>query len=435
MPQRRQPRTVDELLAETLERLRSLEERTRRLDGIPTIDTGTLAGGVLAGSYPNPSFAVPMATDAKLDAHIFDPTGAHAATAVGYDNTVSGLVAIEVQAALDEIVAGGGGGGAPSTADYLVGTAQGGLSAEIVVGPTPGGELGNTWASPTVDTIHSGSSHAATQAAAEATAAAALAAHIADATAAHAASAISFTPVGGIAATDVQAALAELDAEKAPATVDYLVGTAAAGLSGEIVVGTTPGGELGGTWASPTVDATHSGSAHSSLLPLAGGTMSGTILFNDIANIGATGTGSRVRNVYASTALFVGNTAGSFASLNTSTFNVSGAAGFFGTGTAHDVYLMTAGSARWQVTPTGHFIAQADNTYDIGASGGTRPRAVYIAGGITTGETAFMHRTSAALANGAAAALGTLTNAPAAGNPTKWIPINDSGVIRHIPSW
>ena len=43
---------------------------------------------------------------------------------------------------------------------------------------------------------------------------------------------------------------------------DYLVGTATATLSGEIVVGTSPGGELGGTWASPTVDATHSGSAH-----------------------------------------------------------------------------------------------------------------------------------------------------------------------------
>lgn len=52
-------------------------------------------------------------------------------------------------------------GGAPTTADYLVGTAQGGLSAEIVVGTTPGGELGGTWASPTVDTVHSGSSHAA----------------------------------------------------------------------------------------------------------------------------------------------------------------------------------------------------------------------------------------------------------------------------------
>jgi hypothetical protein len=48
----------------------------------------------------------------------------------------------------------------------------------------------------------------------------------------------------------------------APTTADYLVGTADAGLSAEIVVGTSPGGELGGTWGSPTVDATHSGSAH-----------------------------------------------------------------------------------------------------------------------------------------------------------------------------
>lgn len=67
-------------------------------------------------------------------------------------------------------------GAAPTTADYLVGTANGDLSAEIVVGTTPGGELGGTWASPTVDATHSGSSHAGVQAAAEATAAAALAA-------------------------------------------------------------------------------------------------------------------------------------------------------------------------------------------------------------------------------------------------------------------
>lgn len=44
-----------------------------------------------------------------------------------------------------------GGGGAPDTADYLVGTANGSLSAEIVVGTSPGGELGGTWASPTLD--------------------------------------------------------------------------------------------------------------------------------------------------------------------------------------------------------------------------------------------------------------------------------------------
>lgn len=80
---------------------------------------------------------------------------------------------------------GGGGGGAPTDANYLVGTANGSLSAEIVVGTSPGGELGGTWASPTVDATHSGSSHATVQSAAEATAAAALAAHEADTTSIH----------------------------------------------------------------------------------------------------------------------------------------------------------------------------------------------------------------------------------------------------------
>lgn len=80
---------------------------------------------------------------------------------------------------------GGGGGGAPTDVDYLVGTASGDLDAEIVVGTSPGGELGGTWAAPTVDATHSGSSHAGIQAAAEATAAAALAAHEADTTSIH----------------------------------------------------------------------------------------------------------------------------------------------------------------------------------------------------------------------------------------------------------
>lgn len=52
----------------------------------------------------------------------------------------------------------------------------------------------------------------------------------------------------------------------APPSADYLVGTANGSLSAEIVVGTAPGGELGGTWASPTVDATHSGSAHTDFI-------------------------------------------------------------------------------------------------------------------------------------------------------------------------
>lgn len=43
--------------------------------------------------------------------------------------------------------------------------------------------------------------------------------------------------------------------------------------------------------------------------------------------------------------------------------------------------------------------------------------------------------TSSALTNGAGAAAGTITNAPTAGNPTKWIGINDNGTVRYIPAW
>ena len=40
-----------------------------------------------------------------------------------------------------------------------------------------------------------------------------------------------------------------------------------------------------------------------------------------------------------------------------------------------------------------------------------------------------------AFTDGAGADTGTLTNAPAAGNPTKWIPIDDNGTTRYIPAW
>lgn len=43
--------------------------------------------------------------------------------------------------------------------------------------------------------------------------------------------------------------------------------------------------------------------------------------------------------------------------------------------------------------------------------------------------------TTTALTNGAAAQTATLTNGPTAGNPTKWIPINDNGTTRYIPAW
>ena len=104
--------------------------------------------------------AADVATQAELDAHVNDTTAAHAATAIGFAPAGT-IAATTVQAAIEEVAAEAGTGGAPTTADYLVGTAQAGLSAEIVVGATPGGELGGTWASPTVDATHSGSAHLA----------------------------------------------------------------------------------------------------------------------------------------------------------------------------------------------------------------------------------------------------------------------------------
>jgi hypothetical protein len=57
------------------------------------------------------------------------------------------------------------------------------------------------------------------------------------------------------------------------------------------------------------------------------------------------------------------------------------------------------------------------------------------AGVLTTLGGATMHTTSTALTNGAGVAAGTLLNAPAAGDPTKWIGVNDNGTIRYVPSW
>jgi hypothetical protein len=55
--------------------------------------------------------------------------------------------------------------------------------------------------------------------------------------------------------------------------------------------------------------------------------------------------------------------------------------------------------------------------------------------GLATFANATFHTTTVALTNGAAAQAATLTNGPTAGNPTKWIPINDAGTTRYIPAW
>ena len=71
----------------------------------------------------------------------------------------------------------------------------------------------------------------------------------------------------------------------------------------------------------------------------------------------------------------------------------------------------------------------------------TNAWALWVQSGITRLDgalevsSATLIKSNTTLTNGAAAAAGTLGNAPAAGNPTKWIPLNDNGTTRYIPAW
>jgi hypothetical protein len=56
-------------------------------------------------------------------------------------------------------------------------------------------------------------------------------------------------------------------------------------------------------------------------------------------------------------------------------------------------------------------------------------------GGIVQTTSPRLMNNGVAMTNGAGAAAGTLLNAPIAGNPTKWVEINDNGTLRYIPAW
>lgn len=75
--------------------------------------------------------------------------------------------------------------------------------------------------------------------------------------------------------------------------------------------------------------------------------------------------------------------------------------------------------------------------------GGTTTAAISVpitSGDVTVGgaikvTSATMIKTATSFTNGAAAQVATMNNGPAAGNPTKWIPIDDNGTTRYIPAW
>ncbi len=76
-----------------------------------------------------------------------------------------------------------------------------------------------------------------------------------------------------------------------------------------------------------------------------------------------------------------------------------------------------------------------------GFSTGTFPQVIDASSNTTFGGAVIVSQAGAMLqsnvgwTNGAGAQTGTLLNAPAAGNPTKWIPVNDNGTTRYIPAW
>jgi hypothetical protein len=186
----------------------ALSLATFRIDDL-RLYTGGISGGDGHADLIGTSIRAKRCDDSEHYHTTADPTVNDDAT-LGFRNrtlwinesTGSMFLLLDNTDSAADWLAVGGGGVDLSAINFLVGTASGDLSAEIVVGTTPGGELGGTWASPTVDATHSGSTHdAATNT------------HIADGTDAHDASAISFSPVGSIAATDVQAAIAEVASE------------------------------------------------------------------------------------------------------------------------------------------------------------------------------------------------------------------------------
>ena len=62
--------------------------------------------------------------------------------------------------------------------------------------------------------------------------------------------------------------------------------------------------------------------------------------------------------------------------------------------------IVTAGADRWQITAAGHLLAVDDATYDIGASGATRPRNMFLSGTATLGTALAVASGGTALASG-----------------------------------
>jgi hypothetical protein len=106
---------------------------------------------------------------------------------------------------------------------------------------------------------------------------------------------------------------------------------------------------------------------------------------------------------------------------------------------AYNIYLPSNGSISIGGTDA-YIFRDAANTLALKNGANAQELRVYetTTGSIykaILGNRQLIKISGASFDNGAGAALGTLANAPAAGDPTKWIPIDDNGTTRYIPAW
>jgi hypothetical protein len=62
-------------------------------------------------------------------------------------------------------------------------------------------------------------------------------------------------------------------------------------------------------------------------------------------------------------------------------------------------------------------------------------KTMQVNGGISTNDATAILRSQVAMNNGAGVSIGTLLNAPTAGDPTVWVPFDNNGTIVYFPGW
>lgn len=146
----------------------------------------------------------------------------------------------------------------------------------------------------------------------------------------------------------------------------------------------------------------------------------------------------RASNVFSVLGTFSGNVTlnGNSPTLTlggTPTVNTGSFVNFIGSNTATN-WLVSANNINagaMEFTPS---TAGGGSTFTTPALILTSASNATFSGNLTTKGGTIL-TTSTALTNNAAAQVATMTNGPTAGNPTKWIPINDNGTTRNIPCW